>query len=74
MTITELANAEKQTAKELYINLICGKVDNIYTLQLVRKLKHTLEKIEHKLSLEQLGFVEQRETDDLKGLAERENL
>lgn len=68
MTLTELANVEKDLSKDLYVDLVCGKTDSVYTFQIVRKLKHILDEIEHKLSLEQLGL------SDLKGLAEREQM
>jgi hypothetical protein len=67
MTLSELANAEKTYAKDVYVSIICGRTDSVYTLQCLRKLRHILDDIEHKISMEQLGVK-----SDLKGLAARE--
>lgn len=68
MTLTELANSEKTFAVDVYVSLVCGKIDPVYTLQCVRKLRHILDDIEHNVSMEQLGVK-----SDLKGLAKRES-
>lgn len=67
MTLSELANAEKTYAKDVYVSIVCGRTDPVYTLQCLRKLRHVLDDIEHNVSMEQLGVK-----SDLKGLAARE--
>lgn len=69
MMLAELANLEKTYAKDVYISIVCGRTDPVYTLQCVRKLRHVLDDIEHKIGMEQLGC-----RSDLKGLAKYESI
>ena len=66
MTLEELAQREKDTARALYVQLLAGKMDG-YSFTLINELRFILNAIESKLTYKQLGL------SDLEGLAKREN-